>query len=64
MDKEQEKPKTEYELYLDLKKVQFNLKSLKPTERNEQARCYAVALTELEKLLAYYFMNVVPDEQK
>jgi len=64
MNKEQEQPKTEYELYLDLKRAQFNLQALKPIERSEKSRCYAVALTKLEKLLAYYFMNVVPDEQK
>lgn len=30
------------------------LKAEKPEERGEKARCYAVCITELEKVMAYY----------
>lgn len=59
-----EQAKTEYEIYLDLKGIYFNLQYLKPNDRSKRDRSFAIALTELEKLLAYYFMNIVPEDHK
>ena len=64
LEKEAEKQKTEYDLYLDLKKVLFNLRELTPTGQSRFSQHCWVALEMLEQLLAYYFMFVIPDEQK
>lgn len=39
------------------------LKSAKPEERSERARRYAVAITEYEKMLAYFKAMVVEELQ-
>jgi hypothetical protein len=47
-----------YEKLLDALEA---LKKEKPEERSEEARRYAVAITELEKVIAYYWTFI---EQK
>lgn len=37
------------------------LKASKPEERSEKARRYAVAITEMEKAMAYFYMMVLQD---
>jgi hypothetical protein len=37
------------------------LKASKPEERSEKARHYAVAVTEMEKAMAYFYMMVLQD---
>ncbi len=47
-------PKIEYELWNDMLELWDKLKTAKPTERNEAARCYAVTITEFEKVMGYF----------
>lgn len=45
---------TESEALQNLKVALETMKAAKPAERSELARSYAVAITDLEKLIAYY----------
>ena len=38
-------------------------KSFKPNDRSEKDRAYAVTITEMEKLLAYFYLFVMTDEE-
>lgn len=40
------------------------LRTNKPTERNERARRYAVTITEMEKVWAYFHTWVIADRMK
>ena len=40
------------------------LKSSKPEERTELARRYAVTITELEKVLAYFYVYVMSESAR
>jgi hypothetical protein len=44
----------EYELWNQMCALWKALQAAKPTERNEKARRYAVTVTELEKVMAYF----------
>ena len=51
----------------DMQKMLERLKTEKPKERNEEARRYAVTITEMEKAIAYYKIYILeytfcPDE--
>lgn len=43
----------------DLKNVIHRMRSAKPDERSELARRYAVSITDLEKVIAYFEVYVV-----
>lgn len=43
----------------DMRALIQKLRDAKPEERNELARRYAVTITELEKVLAYFYSYVV-----
>ena len=56
------KPSTEMEVNRQLEEVLQLLRNSKPEERNEIARRYAVTITELEKVIAYFKVYIVwPD---
>lgn len=40
------------------------LKKAKPEERSELSRHYAVTITEMEKVVAYYMLYVADDDDK
>ena len=40
------------------------LRTAKPEDRSEKARYYAVAITEMEKVMAYFHTYIVIDEPK
>jgi hypothetical protein len=47
-----------------LQDVLKKLRDAKPEERSELARRYAVTITELEKVIAYFWFYIVTDELK
>lgn len=49
----------EIQIWNDMVELWEKLKAAKPTERNETARRYAVAITEYEKAMAYFNTFVV-----
>ena len=49
---------TESKVLILLRDALEELRNAKPEERNEIARRYAVTITELEKVLAYYVVFV------
>lgn len=46
-----------FELERDLARMRND----KPTDRSERARCWAIAITEMEKLVAFFKVYVVKD---
>ena len=50
------------EVYIQLQEVLAAMRKAKPDERSEKARRYAVAITEQEKVLAYFQVYVITDE--
>ena len=44
--------------YKALTKALEELKKAKPNDRSEMDRCYAVCITDLEKLIAYYRITI------
>lgn len=47
--------------YEKIQQALEGMRACKPVERSEKARRYAVSITEMEKLLAYFSMYVVND---
>lgn len=47
------------ELWEDMVALWERMKAAKPTERSELARRYAVAITEYEKVMAYYSTFII-----
>ena len=47
------------EVMLSLKLALMKLREAKPAERTEEARRYAVAITEMEKVVAYFNTFVI-----
>lgn len=45
----------EMEIWTDMCALWRKMAAAKPAERNETARRYAVAMTELEKVMGYFF---------
>jgi len=46
-------------IWRELQDVLADMRALKPAERSEKARRYAIAITELEKNLAYFKLFIV-----
>lgn len=42
-----------------LQEALLRLKSYKPNDRSDMDRCYAVTITEMEKIIAYFQMYAV-----
>ena len=47
----------------NLKTALAVLRNSKPNDRGEKDRAYAVTITEMEKLLAYFYFFVMMDEE-
>lgn len=41
-----------------------NLRDAKPEERSEKARRYAVTITEFEKVMAYFLVYILEENQE
>ena len=48
--------------WFKLKDALAALKEAKPNDRGEKDRAYAVTITEMEKLLAYFFFYVMMND--
>ncbi len=49
----------EYDLYQQLKELYNNLELIKLHDRSEKDRAFAIVLTDLEKVIAYYDMYIL-----
>jgi len=47
----------------NLKTTLVVLRNSKPNDRSDKDRAYAVTITEMEKLLAYFYLFVMTDEE-
>ena len=52
----------EVEILHELTALVEKMKEHKPTDRSEQARHWAIAITEAQKIVAWWGMQVVPAE--
>lgn len=58
MDTQHDMDRNCYEL---IRQALKDMRACKPDERSEKARRYAVSITEMEKVLAYFHQYVVND---
>ena len=49
--------------WFKLKDALAALKEGKPNDRGEKDRAYAVTITEMEKIVAYFYLFVMTDEE-
>lgn len=51
----------EQQIWTDMMNLWHKLENAKPTERGEQARRYAVAITEYQKVMGYFYTFVMQE---
>lgn len=52
-----------HQAFAKLAEAMLYLREAKPTEKSEVARRYAVTITDLEKVVAYFQVYVVEDDE-
>lgn len=56
-----EEESKEQQIWTDMMNLWQKLEDARPNERGEQARRYAVAITEYQKVMAYFFTFVMQE---